>query len=116
MYKYKLRNGHTKASMIATLLKYNNGTRALAGTTCLFEARNGNRCAVGCFIPDNHRGLKYEEGAKGLLEAYPDLKSHMPLSSSALLKLQRVHDTEDGSTKSLRERMIEWVEKSTRES
>jgi len=118
MYKYKVKNGHTKASMIEALLKYNNGERATdAGkTTCKYETRDGNRCAVGCFIPEDHIGLSFVGVVRGLVQNYPDLKDSMPLGITAMSKLQRVHDDTVGQSKSLRTRLTGWVNDNTRES
>ena len=91
---------------------------------CVYKAIDGNKCAVGLFIPEGHPGQTYEGTVKSLVHLHPDLRDFMPLDIRSLHELQRVHDTEspyhesdfqrpfDGNAKSA---MIDWVEKYVRD-
>ena len=94
MTKFKLINGWTKESVMAQAKKYNNDYTSVNSFTgsCSYENRDGNRCAIGCFIPDGHISLKATENVKHLLEMYPELANKMPLESKGLVKFQDVHD------------------------
>src|ERR1700677_3554187 len=95
---YKLANGWTKEKVLAQVKKYNNGTRAMKPTNvggCTYKAENGNRCAVGCFIPDNYdvTAFYFVGGARALIKNYPDLAQYMPFDKPlALVEFQRAHD------------------------
>lgn len=63
---------------------------------CLYLDRNtGNRCAIGCLIPDGHPALDYVGGVGSLLTKFRDLvpifgdEQYYPM----LEELQQVHDT-----------------------
>lgn len=92
---YKAINGYTKAKMIEKILKYNNGTKASNDEgNCFYEDSRSNRCAIGCFIPDEHiKVAKSIYGGIGaLMLDMPYLNSHMPLEPEGLEELQGVHD------------------------
>lgn len=80
---------------------------------CKYKAADGNRCAVGIFIPKDHEAEEIEESVEGLLELYPDLTPLMPLELDALSALQAVHDeaynhfADKGDP---RPALIKWVE------
>lgn len=91
-------NGWNVEKIIAQVKKYNNGKKALKNvedtepTLCAYQADDGNRCFVGCFIPDGHPGLKYGGLAKKLLDRYPDLIPLMPFEAEYMGRFQLVHD------------------------
>ena len=104
---YKLANGWTKETVMTQVKRYNNDTRAV-GTkidgntcvykTCLYQTNDGNRCAIGAFIPDGHPGLKSYSEVSNLLFHHPDLVKCMPFTDSIALKVfQRRHDELSGS-------------------
>ncbi len=109
---YKPINGWTKESMIAAIMKNNNGTQAMDETYeyCTYKNDAGNRCAVGCFIPEDtsEKVFKHRGSAISLLDKYPDLKVKMPLSGLALESLQQIHD-KNGINENVRDRMIAWI-------
>lgn len=91
---FKLINGWTKETVMAQIRNKNNGTIARNGDSCAYQAFDGNRCAVGCFIPDGHPAFadRRDLSAQKLLECYPDLASVMPFESLALRHFQYAHD------------------------
>ncbi len=96
MEKIKLKAGWTKEKVMAQIKKYNNGTRASTGHTagsCLYKTPNGNRCAIGCFIPTDHPALNHKGGVRGLLGDYPELRNYMPFEhDDDLHRFQSAHD------------------------
>jgi len=71
--------------------------------SCLYLNQNGQKCAVGLFIPDGHASQTDSamdtENAKGLLFHYPDLLDHMPVEDVRLLNAwQTFHDCELSTT------------------
>lgn len=108
---YKTINGFTKAKMIDVLCKeykgqalhiYEDGSKS---TVCSYLNTAGQKCAVGCFIPDGHEGQKIEYGVSSLLFKYRDLRSKMPLIEEGLRLFQIYHDHQ---ARSLAE-IIGWV-------
>lgn len=120
--KIKPINGYTKKDIIWYLTTFNDGTQCMdQDGVCAYESSNGNHCAVGCFIPSNHKGMELDGEVKILLEEYPDLEDYMPLEIAALVELQAIHDYRHGlndtqvlkkykDIKNVRERMLAWVE------
>lgn len=112
---YQPINGFTKAKILEVLK-----ARPLEGPairdeysyTCAYKGKDGNRCAVGMFIPDGHDGESYEGSVGSLLERYPDLMPLMPLQYEGLKGIQLVHDQEQGNAKAA---MIDWVEKNVQD-
>lgn len=92
MYKYKLKKGWTKAKVLAMFKKGNNGTQAQSGGQCQYLTEDGNKCAVGVFIPEGHESQNEIAMVKELLVNYPELTKHMPLNSKALQWMQAYHD------------------------
>ena len=95
--KYKLKPGFTKASVMAQIRKYNDGTRAVDATntimTCVYETDDGNRCAIGCFIPDGHPALELRGNISIILSEFPVLLELMPFHNIDSLKsFQAAHD------------------------
>lgn len=109
---YKTINGWTKDRMKAQINKYNNGTKSESNEFCVYETERGNRCAVGCFIPDLHNGLHYRGNVHNLVLKYSDLKRYMPLTIDAMKQLQRVHDRFDkrNSYKDIKQAMYAWID------
>lgn len=111
--KYKCINGWTKERMIEAIQ-----TRMLDHPSyntipnfCVYKALDGNRCAIGVFIPDGHSGEYCNLSVSGLLQSYPDLTDLMPLPTYALITMQSVHDSVDRNLGKLDPRpvIINWI-------
>ena len=76
--------------------------------TCAYKDGN-NHCAVGCFIPHGHAGMKSQKDVGHLLANFPDLEKYMPLEFDAMDKLQYIHDKHK-SGQDPRINLIKWVE------
>jgi len=109
---YKCINGYTKETMKKQISKYNDGSRSTDedNTSCVYLDTAGNRCTIGCFIPDNHTGLHFGMPAKSLIKKYPDLAKFMPIELDALNTFQRVHDNLP-SGKDLKTELFRWIDK-----
>src|SRR5271156_3153544 len=90
---YKLANGWTKETVMAQIKKYNNGTKATRESgSCTYLAKDGNRCAIGCFIPDGHKAL-LDDGSAYHIVDYPELAKLMPFDDRCILQVfQEIHD------------------------
>ena len=113
---YKLQNGFKKWEMISLIEQFNNGKKSFSerSSLCVYETADGNHCAVGCFIPDGHPGLKSLETVQDLLFKNPDLLPCMPLGIAGMMALQKVHDTYRRSKIDVRTKMINWVNNNVR--
>lgn len=97
---YKLAPGWTRERMIQTIQNGNTGRKSLSEFSkegmaeCAYRGVDGNRCAIGCFIPDWAYSPKMESMTVGqLLDVVPELWEHMPLvSMDGLQGMQFVHD------------------------
>lgn len=107
--KYKPLNGYTKQKIIDTIMERNKGERARRGDACSYKTPEGNHCAVGCFMPDEHPGMELRANVERLIEEYPDLEGTLPLGIEALHELQLIHDI-DSQGKDPRPALIKWVE------
>lgn len=103
MEKFKLANGWTKERALRVLFAGNNGERAVGGITCKYLTSDGNKCAVGCFIPDGHPLQNMDLSVAHAAERYPEIIGMMPLSSSGMRKLQMAHDKARFSNKDVEE-------------
>ena len=95
MTKFEYAEGWNKEKVMAQVEKYNNGTMAMnpAGISCVYRAQAGNRCAIGCFIPDNHSAFFSSASVRVILEKYPELNNYMPFKDiNALRAFQKQHD------------------------
>lgn len=59
---------------------------------CVYLDPNGNKCAIGCLIPDGHPAQQFRGSLGPLLKTYPDLKKEWECSIVLLFELQCVHD------------------------
>jgi len=109
--KYPTINGWTRETMKAAIRAGNNGTRARAEKTdrCLYLTADGNKCAVGCFIPDGHRAQKAKHAIHTLLVAYPELFASMPLGVRDLNYMQAEHDEYLGPD-DMRDILCTWID------
>lgn len=122
MSKYKLNEGWTQQRMIDLIRKNNDGTRAVGvNGYCQYQAPNGNRCAAGCFIPDEHMTQlrKFQGNVEGLFYYAKEkgINLNFPMSFDAMTSMQVVHDTTAKSTKTGRVRrlLINWIKENTYE-
>jgi len=118
---FKLQNGFTKEKMIEKIVKYNNGQKSgylnVSGYySCMYSVDNDtNRCAIGCFIPDNHKALNAKNiSVSGLLIDYPDLVEKMPLESLGLGIFQTIHDRQRSGV-FIQDKLIQWIHDNVKE-
>lgn len=115
MGKFKPINGWTKNTILAVIKARKYKFRAKEGGLCRYLTADGNKCAIGLFIPDGHPAQLIQADALGLVRTYPSLLKIMPLPLSALIELQRVHDDHDYSlvlfedTVDVKAAMLAWV-------
>lgn len=86
-------NGFTRDKVMQVIRKENLGKKSSHDYTCSYRNPDGNKCLVGCFIPDD----KYDELMESktvdldFLEKY-NLKVNMPLRTNIMERLQKFHD------------------------
>ncbi len=111
--KYKAINGFTKQSIIETIKKGNNNSQAKNNKNglCEYLTTDGNRCFVGCFLPEGHSAQNYRGQVPDLFTEYSALVDLMPLDEEGLTELQVLHDTYQRTQASatLHETMEAWV-------
>lgn len=107
---FKCINGWTKKKMLAVIKKrlYEAAAFDADEGSCIYRTRNGNKCAIGLFIPKNHDGFKVDDAVSSLLDKYPDLRGELPLNEDGLKIFQSVHDAPMNRAKA-KTAMIEWV-------
>ena len=113
---YQPINGWTKQKILDVIRARPFEDRAMDNDgNCVYLAPDGNKCAVGLFIPDGHDGLTYKGSIYELLKACPDLYTYMPLNVGGMDTLQLTHDGDnevyEGSRFTCKAAMIDWVEK-----
>ncbi len=112
MYKYI--NGYDLETTMKQIKKYNNGTRAMSlniDNQCSYRNEKGNRCVVGCFIPDNKSTALASRFIASEVVSDNNLEEYMFVEIKALDKFQEVHDTyNETDTKSLYEQLRTWLE------
>lgn len=62
---------------------------------CQYLALYGLKCAIGCLIPDGHAAEGSDEGARVMLEQYPDIAELWDIGETDwpfLQLLQSIHD------------------------
>lgn len=123
---FKLINGYTKKDVIWYLETFNNGTRSYdtKNKVCMYQ-HGDNHCAVGCFIPHGHLGMRVDGDADMLLNQLPSLEKYMPLSLEGMMALQKIHDAnvsmlrhfeyKYSKIKNVKKRMIQWVKDNVEE-
>jgi hypothetical protein len=92
--------------MIEAIKQGNDGTAStMDGIGCAYRGSNNNKCAVGCFIPDDLYRSSFESvWVRNLPQNIIDI---MPLNVEGMVLLQEVHDDDSDN---VREAMIEWIE------
>lgn len=125
MTMYKTKNGWTKAKMIEAIQTRNKGIAArnihdceededVSYGSCVYETKDGNHCAVGCFLPSGDVAMQFFGGVYSLLQRYPHLSKVLPISSDGLAEMQHIHDSTTGLDP--RPALIEWIEKKVEDS
>lgn len=112
---YSCVNGFTKEKMKEYVRKGNNGNRSMnahesgSGLYCSYLAPDGNKCAIGCFIPDGHQVQKEFMDVRQVLRTYPDLQEYMPFDDSDILNdFQMIHD--NSYPGKVRENLFKWID------
>ena len=96
---YKTQNGWTKDDMIAHVLcEYTGISMSEDLYQCNYRGRDGRKCAVGIFIPNDKYTTVMEvnshntnNGADFVIDKY-NLTDDMPLDKAAMKLFQSVHD------------------------
>jgi len=106
--------------MIDAILKGNNGTKSVKKHPhsphggCLYRTEDGNRCAVGCFIPDEvyvpTMDSDTDTSAETVIDRY-DLYQYMPLDAYPMTLMQIRHDNFDDTHKVL----LNWIDENVEE-
>lgn len=109
---YKTINGWTIARIVETIQtdmsnKPSHADHADGAGICAYRGANGNKCAIGVFIPDSEYKETMERiGVYNLLKLFPNLQDYMPLPLDALAALQDIHDA---GILDRRPNLIAWV-------
>ena len=105
----KLINGWTKEKLIEKIeTDFKGKSVGEDGRTCLYRGKQGTKCAVGLFIPDELYSLKMEHrSVNSLLNEFDLLKTYMPLYNDSMDNLQFIHD--NSSKGNCKQEMIDWV-------
>lgn len=83
-------------------------------TQCLYLTDDGKKCAIGCFIPENHPASSpnLRLGIGDVLYDMPELWKYMPSDDiDDLIWLQHIHDAldESDSVESQKEELINFI-------
>lgn len=114
---YELQNGWTKKQMKKAILQGNMNTKSLAYGYCAYNAPDGNRCAVGCFIPDDIYFKDMEgQNIELLAHSYPGINSYLPIDAEGLCWLQLTHDNfVQYGTNTMHSVLLKWIEDNVQE-
>ncbi len=102
-------NGFSKEKIIKVIQMRMLDHQSYHGGYCRYKAPDGNRCAVGVFIPNGHKSESSTLAVDRLLEKYSDLLDKMPLGKVGMTVLQIVHD--QSRNVDPRPAIIDWVQK-----
>ena len=85
------------------------------GGHCLYLTADGNKCPVGCLLPDGHPGQKFNGAVGRLLQSYPDLRARVDLDIGQ--EFQNFHDHSNSWNKSggIKKKELKKVEQRIRE-
>jgi hypothetical protein len=93
MYHYA--KGHTFETVMAAIRAGNKNRKATVQgrTQCLYLTADGNKCFIGCFIPEGHESQKDTGAVLSVMGRYPELIPYMPIQEpDGLRKFQYAHD------------------------
>lgn len=121
---FKTINGWTKARMIQEIQTKMLDHKSTNGFVCVYRAPDGNRCAMGVFIPDDLYDSKMEcKNAHALTqrsshyEIFKPLLAVLPLGFEGMTDLQAVHDNDYiQDTEDPRPRLIKWIEENVEDA
>ncbi len=108
-------NGWTKDSIVAHIEAHFTGKSFVLNPDthkdeCKYRGPNGEKCAVGLFIPDDKyrpsMDINCENHATGIIERYR-LSNIMPLDIQGMQAFQQVHDNSTPSE--CKGNMLAWV-------
>lgn len=111
---YSCVNGFTKEKMKEYIRKGNNNEKSTSEcfdgrSYCSYLSYNGNKCAIGCFIPDGHQVQKEFMDVRQVLRTYPELQEYMPFDDSDILNdFQMIHD--NSYPGKVRENLFKWID------
>ena len=115
MQQYRCINGWTKKKMLEHVTNNFIYKSVTKDGYCAYRGENGDKCAVGLFIPDNLYTEDMDNGDKfqntdvlHILERYPELNNYLPLESEALMDFQKIHDKSFSSSTKLE--LLDWIE------
>lgn len=108
---YETINGWTVEDMKAAIRARNNGSVCVDGDNGCMYFHDGNRCAVGVFVPDHvTREDRTLSALGGTPLGFPDeLMAGMPLDHAGLDAMQDEHDQFSGNG-DMRDVLCEWVD------
>lgn len=102
---------------------FNNGHRSFlkegSGDTCMYFSPDGNRCGVGCFLPEwSHEDISARRNDNHVNEILyminpltrELLMDEMPLDAYGLAGLQKAHD-KCPDDRDVREVLCAWIDK-----
>lgn len=114
---FKLKAGWTKEKMKRYIRRGNDGTRAFSPqqSMCVYLTDDGNKCAVGCFIPKANfeQGMNVAGDVFDLLDTF-NVTKFMPLTRKGMKSLQVVHDNVLGLV-NMRKYLCNWIDKNVTE-
>lgn len=101
-------NGWTKERIIEQIKTNMLDHKSSLNGMCRYRTPDGNKCAVGCFIPDEVYLNQWE--ACGVRSVWPYIESNMPLDLDSMIELQYIHDSyrEGGDP---RPKLVAWIER-----
>jgi hypothetical protein len=116
MYTYA--KGHTFESTMTAIKRGNNNTKATNATRCLYLTPDGNKCFIGCFIPEGYEAQKSMDDVEIMLNRFPEVKEFLPLKELRGIKaFQDVHDIHDARDNAdLYTRAERWLEQNVKEA
>lgn len=109
---FKTINGFTKASMKRAIRAGNNGHKSKLSPSnkmCAYRAPDGNKCAVGCFIPDEVDLYAVEGKPVSELENFI-----FPLSVRGMEFMQAYHDSYRGKC-DMRDVLCRWIDRNVKD-
>lgn len=108
--KFKTINGWTKARMIERIQTEMLDHPSFYESSCRYRSDDGNKCAVGVFIPDKIYTTRMENRFPTDKCLWDVICDHMPLEALAMFDLQKVHDEKSHIDKSdRRPALVKWI-------
>ena len=112
---YNTQNGWTKERMKQEIQEKMLGHCSVDDEgDCVYRAPDGNRCAVGVFLPD----AAYRETMETLLvsDFYSDIHMYMPLGLEGMYELQDRHDGLVRNEYDPRPALLAWIDKNVQDA